>query len=237
MKNSKLFYIAWVFFALILTSTTVFSQGWGNRNRMNYNQNRNCLNNISGITEKQQTQIEKMEDEHHKGMDELRDKRRSTTNAIEKSELRTEMLKNVEAHQNSVKKVLTADQQKQYEQLHVYGNNGRNQQFTNNGGNRNFARGGNGNGNYARGNKGGACYLNTNFSRRSGNFQNGNGNRTYCQNTRNNFRRQNANYGRGGRNGNYHQGNGHFHQQDSCTGHGSRSIDEEGFKVIEESKF
>lgn len=236
MRTSKLRNIAWVFFALVLTSSTVFAQGWRNGNRSNYNENGNCLNYISGLTEKQQTQIADMEDKHHEGMDELRVNRRSTANAIENSEIRTKMLKKVEAHRNSVKKVLTADQQKQYDQLHAYGNYGRNQQFANRRcGNGNFARRGNGGGQFVQGNRGGVCYANANFRGKGGNFQNGygNGNRNYYGNRGNNYQGNNVNYGRGGRNGNFQRGNGRFYQQDSCAVIGSRNISNEVFETIE----
>jgi hypothetical protein len=124
MKTSKLKNIAWVFFALVLLSISVLAQGRGNGNRYNQSQNENCLATISDLTEKQQLQIQEMENKHHEEMAVLRTKRQSTTNAIEKSEIRTEMLKKVEAHRNKVKEILTADQQKQYEQLHAYGNYG-----------------------------------------------------------------------------------------------------------------
>lgn len=186
MKTSKLRNIAWAIFALILANTTVFAQELSDENNMNY-KNANCLNWITGLSEEQETQIAAMEEQHQLQMDELRAKRRSTTNAIEKSEIRTTMLKNVEAHRNSVKALLTEDQQKQYDQLHAAGNYGQNQQFANRrGGNRNFA--GNGRGNFARGNNGRGCYGNSNFRGR------GNGNWNNC---RNNFKGRNANNGRG----------------------------------------
>lgn len=234
MKTSKLQKVAWVFFALVLTSSIVSAQGFRNGNRMYQNQNGNCLYQISGLSEKQQTQIQKMEDEHQQGMDELRNKRRSTASAIEQSEIRTEMLKKVETHRNSVKKVLTADQQKQYEQLHAYGNNGRNGQFANSRGNRNFA--GRGNGNFARGNRGGGCYVNTNFRGKNGNFQSGNfrGNtkRNYSQSGGNNFRGRNANYGRGTLNNSFQRGNGRFNQQNIRTYNNQNSSDD-GVEAIE----
>ena len=169
MKISKLQKLAGVFFALALGTTTLFAQGSGNGNRVNNNQNGNCLQQISGLTEKQQTEIQTMEQSHQKEMAELRDNRRGTVDAIEKNEIRGEMLKKVQAHQNAVKNLLTADQQKEYDNLHAQRNNyqgtrGRNhgQQFANNnrgGCQRNGAGYGNGNrGN--RGQKGNGCQRN-----------------------------------------------------------------------------
>lgn len=214
----------------MLTSTTVFSQGWGNGNRNYQNQNGECLNRISGLTEKQQTQIQEMEDKHHEGMAEFRTKQRSTNNAIQKSELRTEMLKKVEAHRNSVKKVLTANQQKQYEQLHAYRNNGHNQQFAN-------GRRGNGGGQFAQGNRNRGCPANMNFRSRGANFQNGKGsgnnNMTCAGNTGNTFRGRNRNSHRGNGNGNFQRGNGRFQYQNSRVGYGAQNISDEGIEVIE----
>jgi Spy/CpxP family protein refolding chaperone len=153
MRTSKLIYVVWVFFALTLTTTTVFGQGRGNGNRFNQNQYGRCFNGILGLTEDQQTQIEKMENKHQAMMAELREKRRSTTGAIEKSEIRTEMLKKVEAHRKEVRGVLTEDQQKEYDQLHIYRNCWRNQSVRR--GQKNYSGRGKGNRN--------SCYSNVNF--------------------------------------------------------------------------
>ncbi|MCY1722596.1 Spy/CpxP family protein refolding chaperone [Prolixibacteraceae bacterium Z1-6] len=216
MKTSKLQNIAWVFFALILTSATVFAQGWREGNRSDYNKNVGCLSQISGLTETQQSQIAKMEDQHQSEMDELRIKRRSTINAVESSEIRTEMLKKVEAHRKSVKSVLTADQQKQYDQLHTYGNYGRNQQFAR-------GNGGNGRGNFACGNAGRGNSGNAAFRGRGGNFQNSRGNGAWS-NCRNNFSGRNAGYGRGA---------GRARYQDTCVRQSTQDINDEGFEKIE----
>ena len=152
MKTSKLKNVAWVFFALALTTTTVFGQGWKNGNR-NQNQSKGtCLNTISGLTEDQKTQIASMDENHYQAMDELRAKRRSTTDAVAKSEIRTEMLKSVEAHRNGVKSLLNADQQKQYEQLFASAATGRNQNVGKGRGNASVRGRGQGKGNASSGN-------------------------------------------------------------------------------------
>jgi len=152
MKTSGLQKFAWVFFALVLTTTSVFSQAWRNNYRINQNQNGNCLSQISDLSDKQQKQIIEMEDKHQKTMAELRENRRDTRNAIEKNEIKGEMLKKVEDHKKAVKGILNKDQQNQYDQLHAYG---RNQNSGNNGGYANFRGKGNnhGNQNFARGNR------------------------------------------------------------------------------------
>ncbi len=189
MKISKLQKFAGVFFALALGTTTLFAQGYGNGNRGNNYQNGTCLEQISGLTEKQQTQIEEMEKSHQEGMAELRNSRRATTNAIEKNEIRGEMLKKVEAHRNEVKNILTEEQQKQYANLQSQRNNyqgnrgrGQRQQFANNnrgGCQRNGNGYGNGYGNNGRNGKG--CRGNRGGKGRNGygnGYGNGNGNNT-----------------------------------------------------------
>jgi hypothetical protein len=148
MKTSNLRKLFWVFFALIVTTSSVFSQGWRNGNTVQNNQNQSCLQQISNLSKEQVQEIEKLEKVHQESMTELRTQRRSTINAIEKSEIRTEMLKKVAAHQNEVKNLLSAEQQQEYEMLHNNGRNFRNQRFAQNvnGRNRgygNFASNGN----------------------------------------------------------------------------------------------
>ena len=149
MKTSNLKKIAWVFFALVVTTGTVLGQGWRSGNRNFNGQNGSCLTSISGLTEDQQNQIQSMNEKHWKTMDELRTQRRSITNAIEKSEIRTTMLKTVEAHRNAVKALLTEDQQNQYNRLYPTVAYGPNQNVGNRGGNGRYSRQGC---QYARGN-------------------------------------------------------------------------------------
>ena len=147
MKTSKLINVAWVFFALVLTTTTVFAQRGRRANPVQNNQNLPCLVQISDLTEDQKESIQELVASHQKTMDELREQRRSTVNAVEKSEIRTEMLKKVEAHRNEVKSLLTEEQQIQYDQLQAPVGYGRNQGFRQGCGNANFKRQGRGNGN------------------------------------------------------------------------------------------
>jgi len=169
MKTSKLKNFAWVFFALALASTAAFAQGWKNGNRQNNQQNGNCLNTISGLSEDQKTQIAAMDENHWGMMDQLREKRRSSANAIEKSEVRTAMLTSVEAHRNAVKSLLMDDQRKQFEQLHSNTTGfGRNQNVGNGRGKATYqgrgqSRSSSGNGNFRGGQRGsrggGSCRI------------------------------------------------------------------------------
>jgi Spy/CpxP family protein refolding chaperone len=126
MNISKLSKFARVFFALALTTTTVFGQGYRNRNNAFNNQNQVCLNQINDLTDEQKTKIEELENNHQKEMTALREKRQSTRDAIEKNEIRGTMLKTVKAHREKVRNLLTEEQQKQLDQLPTNGNNYRN---------------------------------------------------------------------------------------------------------------
>lgn len=162
MGTSKLTYVVGVCFALVLATSTAFGQGRGNGNRLNQNQYGSCLNRIPGLTKDQQTQIGEMDNKHRDMMAELREKRRTTTNVIEKSEIRTEMLKKVEAHRKEVCGVLTEDQQKQYNQLYTYGNCWQNQSVRR--GQKNYSGRGKGRQNFVGGNRN-FCSVNANFRR------------------------------------------------------------------------
>jgi len=148
MKTSKLTKLAWVFFALAVTSTTLYAQGWRNGKQAGNGQNNNCINQISGLNDDQKTKIDVLNETHQAKMGELRTQRQSTTDAIEKSEIRTMMLKNVKAHRDEVKLLLTAEQQKDYDLLQARGNYG------NGRGNGNFQGRGQGRGQQFAGNQG-----------------------------------------------------------------------------------
>jgi hypothetical protein len=174
MKTSNLRKLAWVIFALVLTTTTVFAQRGRRANPVQNNQNLPCLAQISDLTAEQETSIQELEATHQKTMDELREQRRSTVNAVEKSEIRTTMLKNVEAHRNEVKSLLTEEQQVQYNQLQASAGYGRNQVFNPRRGNANVNRQGRGNANFNQQERGNG---NTGFRGQG----NGCGNRMYAR--------------------------------------------------------
>ncbi|WP_167616235.1 Spy/CpxP family protein refolding chaperone [Maribellus sediminis] len=156
MKTRSLRKFAWVFFALVLTTATVFAQGRRRANTAQNNQNLPCLTQISNLSDQQKAEIEKLETDHQKAMADLSKQRRSTTDAVGKSEIRTTMLKNVEAHRNEVKALLNENQQLQYDQLQASAGYGKNQ--SNQGrGNANFKRQGSGNGNTGIRGQGNAC--------------------------------------------------------------------------------
>ena len=64
MNISKLSKFAWAIFALALTTTTVFAQGWRNGKNVNLNQNSACLYQISDLTNNQKDQIQELVSSH-----------------------------------------------------------------------------------------------------------------------------------------------------------------------------
>lgn len=144
MKTSNLQKLFWVFFALIVTTTSVYAQARRTGNKVQDNQNLPCVTQISNLSDQQIAEIEKLEADHQGMMEELRTQRRSTIDAVEKSEIRTKLLKRMEAHQNDVKGLLTADQKAEYEQLQNNGGLYKNQRYAQ------IKRGGNSAGNYGR---------------------------------------------------------------------------------------
>lgn len=158
MNISKLSKFAGVFFALAIVTTSLFAQGKRNINET-YAQNSqvySCIDVLPGLTEDQISAITELEEKHQERMAELRNERRSTINFDEKDLIREEMLENLVTHRSEVKKLLNAEQQKEYEILHLQGNNFRNRRAVYQSGNGNFqgrGRQGFSRGNY-RGNRG-----------------------------------------------------------------------------------
>lgn len=126
MKTGKLNKFAWTFFVLALTTTTLFAQGRGN-NR-NAAGNLSCVQHITGLSETQQAQITGLNRQHQQEMAALRDQRRSTTDAAQKAQVRTEMDQQQQTHRESVRKLLNASQQAQFDQLMPRGGQGKNRQ-------------------------------------------------------------------------------------------------------------
>ncbi len=126
MKAGKFY---WMFLALMVTAISLPAQGWrngnGSRNGYGYGydyQARYCIDFITDLSTEQQEKITEMEETHQEAMAELREKRRSTADAIEKNDIRGEMLRKVNAHREAVKGLLTEEQQKEYELLHARNN-------------------------------------------------------------------------------------------------------------------
>lgn len=127
MNTNSLQQFAWAFFVLMLTTTGVFAQGWEKGNKVQNKQNQVCLMQVSNLSDEQVAAIDKLVASHQETMDEMRQQRRLTANAVEKSEIRTKMLKQVQTHRNEVKELLTEEQQLQYNTLQPSVVCGRNQ--------------------------------------------------------------------------------------------------------------
>ncbi|MGD9931080.1 MAG: hypothetical protein AB7U05_13760 [Mangrovibacterium sp.] len=87
-----------------------------------------CLNQISGLTEQQKSEITKLEQAHQQEMMTLRSERRGTTDLATKNTVREKMLASQTAHRNQVSSLLTPEQQQQFASLTATGQGyGRNQ--------------------------------------------------------------------------------------------------------------
>ena len=126
MKTRKIGKKAFLLLIVLLAGSALFAQGWrggncaGNGRNLNWSADTTqltCVNMIQGLTEDQISEISDLESEHQKAMAELRTERRSTTDAIEKNEIRGEMLKKVKVHREEVRNLLTEEQQQQYDLL------------------------------------------------------------------------------------------------------------------------
>lgn len=173
MKTSEFKKLAWALFALMLTSSIVSAQRWGNRiNRQSETNALPCLVRIDGLSDKQKAEIQTLAANHQEAMESLRTERRSTAGVDEKAGIREKMLEQKVDHRNAVKALLNPEQQRQYDLIQA--GNGRGMSmgkgFQNGKGNY-----GNRNG-WSRGNRGGRanCYASAG-GRGPGRFGNGNG--------------------------------------------------------------
>lgn len=132
MKRAKFFLL---FIVLLLGGITTFAQGWRNAGRPGFGNGYgrggfgpgSCLMYLTGLTEDQKTKIIAQETSHQAGMAELRVKQQSLSDPDEKIATRIEMLQKVLAHRGEVRKLLTEEQQKQYDLLqngNFYGRRG-----------------------------------------------------------------------------------------------------------------
>lgn len=98
--------ITWVaFIGIMLMATQSFAQRGNRTNRAN-----NCCQNIPGLTEEQNQQIQELRTAHLNEMAELRQERRSTADWDQKDEVRDQMLQKQEEHKNEVRALLNDDQ-------------------------------------------------------------------------------------------------------------------------------
>ena len=122
MKTKKFKKAAMLAVIVLLAITSVQALP-GNPQSDNINAVRTtCVNSIPGLSQEQTNTILKMEADHQKVMDQLRDQRRATTNEKTKAEIRLEMINQRDAHRAEVQKLLTPEQQVAYNNLHQNNN-------------------------------------------------------------------------------------------------------------------
>lgn len=117
MKTNLKKRFAGILLALTVTAASAVSANNFDGKGRNQTSGVPCLNQISGLTQDQKTQITALETSHQTTMNEFREKRRATTDVAQKDQIRTEMLAQVTAHRNAVKAILTPDQQKQFDRI------------------------------------------------------------------------------------------------------------------------
>ena len=136
MRTSLLNRFAGILLALTVTAGSAVSSNYFDGKGRNRAANATCVNRISGLSQDQKNQITALATQHQTAMNELREKRQSTTDMSQKDQIRQQMDAQIESHRNAVKAILNPDQQKQFDQL------------PRNGGNQGYGKG---NGNQGRG--------------------------------------------------------------------------------------
>jgi len=117
MINSKLKYLARVFFVLVLSTYSVIAQNPLGKNTLPNNSGSSIVSRISGLSTTQQDQIRQLENGYHLVMGELRTQMQNATDLNEKSALRNEMAQMTQNHQNNIKRLLTKEQKKEYNKI------------------------------------------------------------------------------------------------------------------------
>jgi len=114
MKISSLKKIAGVFLALVLGTSTAFSQGRRCRYPDNSGTNQRLfINRIDNLSEKQSTDINTVIKTHQETMSELYKKNQAVADPDQRLANRIEQLQAIRKHRNSIREILTADQKKQ----------------------------------------------------------------------------------------------------------------------------
>jgi len=124
MKTSRFNRFAGLCLALILSSGLAFSSHNNDGiKKLNPEYQKSVINFISGLSEYQKERIFSMEAQHRQVMSELQGKMQSSSGKMQKAEIRKQMDKQIENHQNTVLTVLSADQQKQLIMHQINGEN------------------------------------------------------------------------------------------------------------------
>ena len=123
MTTSRINRVAGTFLALIVTAgVAVSSNNPDGKNRNNSHQE-SCITSISGLSEYQKDRIIVMETQNQKVMNELRERQHSASGKAQREEIKKQIDKQIENHGNTIKTVLSADQQRQYIQFQSNGGN------------------------------------------------------------------------------------------------------------------
>ena len=117
---------AGILIALTVTAGSAVSSNIFEGRGRNNNATAVCVNQISGLSQDQKDRMTALITQHQSAIDDLREKRRSTTDIAQKDQIRKQMDTQVESHRNAVRTILNADQQKQYDQIskNIGGNRG-----------------------------------------------------------------------------------------------------------------
>ncbi len=127
MRTSLLKRFAGIFLALFVTATVAVSSNNADGRGRNRTSGGSCVNSISGLNQEQKDQIISLNEGHQTAMNELREKRRSTSDLTQKDQIREQMNAQITTHKNAVKELLNANQQKQFDQ--IVGNGGSQQNY------------------------------------------------------------------------------------------------------------
>ncbi len=109
--------MAWVFFALMLSSLLTVAQNKSGRNNTETKSGRSIVDQISGLSDKQVEMIGQVEKGYRLTMSDLRTQMQAAKSVSEKSAMRNEMEKVSQSHQTTIKRLLTPVQQKEYNKL------------------------------------------------------------------------------------------------------------------------
>ena len=123
MKTNLLNRFAVLFLALTVTAGVGFSSPSFDGKGRNNTAHETCINLISGLSEYQKQRIVAMETQNRSVMNELREKQQSASGKTQKKEIRKHIDKQIVSHENEIKTLLSADQQKQLIQFQNYGGN------------------------------------------------------------------------------------------------------------------
>lgn len=108
---------AWVFIALFLSFSSLMGQSKKMTNKNVSNNLGSIVNQIDGLSDDQARMIKQMKEGLKLAMNDLRTQMLATNNVSQKQALREEMQQLAISNQNSIKRLLTKDQQKDYNKL------------------------------------------------------------------------------------------------------------------------